>query len=338
MGCVKGIKYMAQTVNSAFNEFNKDYVNLDPLKTNTAHNSRDWLYMQLNNFPDNIESFPLKYEDRHIKFGSFARNTKIRELDDIDLIYCLHADNAYYSRNSFYQNIYYINTENAGERLKNLSAGNQLNSIRVVNKFVSSLANIEQYKSAKIHRRQEAATLNLTSYDWTFDIVPAFYTTAGFYLIPDGNGNWKATNPELDQQYTTTVNQKHKFSVHQLVRTLKYWNRRAQMPTISSFLFENLVLNFADSKTELSDYIDVNLINFWSYLESAIYNNVRDPKGIDANLNNLSYDDKTKISTKAKETYTKGYDAYQLETNDKNQNSAINKWREIFGSDFPQYS
>ncbi len=329
---------MAKTVNSAFYEFNRDYVNLDPEKTKTARGSRDWLYTQLNKFPENVDSFPLKYEERHIKFGSFARNSKIRELDDIDIIYCLHANDAHYSQSSYSHNKYNIYTENAGVRLKNLSDDNQLNSIKVVNKFVSSLSNIGQYKSAKIHRRQEAATLNLTSYDWTFDIVPAFYTKNGFYLIPDGSGNWKATNPALDQQYVTEINQKHKFSVHQLVRTLKYWNRRVQMPTISSFLFENFVLNFAESKAELSDYIDVNLINFWNYLKTSVYNNVRDQKGIDANLNKLSYDEKTKVSAKANDAYSNGYEAYRIETEDKNLNSAINKWREIFGSDFPRYS
>jgi len=329
---------MAKTVNSAFTEFNKDYVNLDKAKTTTARSSRDWLYGQLNNFPVNDDTFPLSYEERHIKFGSFARNTKIRELDDIDLIYCLHANNAYYSKSSLYTNRYYLHTENAGKRLKDLSTDNYLNSIKVVNKFVSSLSNISQYKSAAIHRRQEAATLNLTSYDWTFDIVPAFYTTSGFYLIPDGNGYWKATNPELDQQYTASMNSKHDFSVHQLIRTLKYWNRRAQMPTISSFLFENFVLNFAESKSELSTHIDINIINFWYYLKSAIYNNVADPKGIDTNLNQLTYDEMNKISSKANDAYTKGYEAYRLETEDSNQSSAISKWREIFGNDFPQYT
>lgn len=329
---------MAKTVYSAFTEFNKDFVNLDKDKTSNARNSRDWLYGQLNNFPGNDDTFPLNYEERHIKFGSFARNTKIRELDDIDLIYCLHANNAYYSKSSLYRNRYYLHTENAGKRLKDLSNDDYLNSIKVVNKFVSSLSNISQYKSAKIHRRQEAATLNLTSYDWTFDIVPAFYTKSGFYLIPDGNGNWKATNPELDHQYTSAMNKKHEFSVHQLVRTLKYWNRRAQMPTMSSFLFENFVLNFAESKSELSKHIDINIINFWYYFKSAIYNNVNDPKGIDTNINQLSNDEKNKISTKANDAYAKGYEAYRLETEDKNQNSAINKWREIFGNDFPQYT
>lgn len=329
---------MAKTVDSAFLEFNRDFVNLDSTKTTYARSSRDWLYSQLNKFPEKDDAFPLNYEERHNKYGSFARNTKIRELDDIDLIYCMHANNAYYSKSSIYHNRFYLHTENAGQKLQGFSNDNLLNSIKVVNKFVSSLSNIAQYKSAAIHRRQEAATLNLTSYDWSFDIVPAFYTTSGFYLIPDGNGNWKATNPPLDQKYTTEMNQKHKYSVNQLVRTLKYWNRRAQMPNISSFLFENFVLNFAESKDELSNYIDINLINFWNYLETAVYNNVSDPKGIDSNLNNLSYDDKTKISDKASDAYSKGYEAYRLETEDKNQKSAINKWREIFGYDFPQFS
>jgi hypothetical protein len=328
---------MANTVNSAFAEFNKDNINLDKDKTNTARGSRDWLFTQLNNFPIKDDSFPLNYEKRHIKFGSFARNTKIRELDDIDLIYCLHADNSYYLESSHYKNRFYIQTENASSRLKNLSDENKLNSIKVVNKFVSGLSNISQYKSAKIHRRQEAATLNLTSYDWTFDIVPAFYTINGFYLIPDGMGNWKATNPALDQEFVTEMNQKHNFSIHQLIRTLKYWNRRAKMPTMSSYLFENFVLNFAKNNSELSDYIDLNLINFWDYLKTAVYNNIPDPKGIDSNLNQLTLEDKNKIAEKANDAYTKGYEAFRLETEDKNQNSAINKWREIFGDDFPLY-
>jgi len=44
---------MSTTVNSAFNTFNKDYVNLDPDRTTLANSSRDWLYGKLNSLPDN---------------------------------------------------------------------------------------------------------------------------------------------------------------------------------------------------------------------------------------------------------------------------------------------
>lgn len=329
---------MAITVNSAFTQFNREFVNLDPDKTNKARISQDWLYTQLNNFPYNDDNFPKKYEEKHIKFGSFSRNTKIRELDDIDLIYCLDGDNALYFSSVNSNGVYYINTENAGERLKKLSDNSILNSKKVVNKFVSCLSNISQYKSAEIHRRKEAATLNLISYDWTFDIVPAFYTNAGFYLIPDGNGNWKATNPKLDQAYITQLNKNQKVSVHQLIRTLKYWNKRVNKSLIGSYLFENFILNFVENSNELSPYIDVNIINFWDYLQSAVHNVVKDPKSISSNLNDLSFLDKQKISQEAEKAYKSGVEAFRLETVYKNQEASINKWREIFGLNFPQYN
>lgn len=102
---------MATTVDIAFKEFNKNIVNLLPNRTSIARSSRDWLFRQLNNL-DNDEDlkFPFKYEDRHIRFGSFARNTKIRELDDIDLMFCLNADGAIYSHS---YGTYTLTTHNA---------------------------------------------------------------------------------------------------------------------------------------------------------------------------------------------------------------------------------
>jgi hypothetical protein len=328
---------MALSVNEAFDIFNQDYVNLDSDRTKKARSSRDWLFEQLNKLPDNDSDFPLKYEERHVNFGSFARNTKIRELDDIDVMFCLHANNAYYSKSIYIDNLYLIHTENSGLRLKNLSDNNTLNSRKVVNQFVSSLSEIENYRSADIHRREEAATLQLSSYEWNFDIVPSFYTTNDFYLIPNGSGNWKATNPPLDQNNITRINQKHNGSILQIVRTLKYWNRRAQMPTITSYLFENLVLKYFDNQSKISDYIDFNMINFWLNLKSSIYENVIDPKGIEGNLNDLSYEDKSTISSKASNAYDKGFEAYKIEIAEKDPKKSINKWREIFGNDFPTY-
>jgi hypothetical protein len=328
---------MANNVNAAFTEFNRDFVNLDSEKTPVARKSRDWLIKQLENLPNNVDDFPKLYDGMHIKFGSFARNTKIRPLDDIDLILTFSAQSTTHTIITYGEN-YVLNVpENATLLRKLCNDDNTLNSIKLVNKIVASLDEIEHYKSADKHRRQEAATLQLNSYAWNFDIVPAFYTTTGYYLIPDGNGGWKATDPRIDQDKAKEVNQKHNGKILQVVRTLKYWNRRAQMPTISSYLFENLVLNFFDSKTEVSKWIDVNLINFWYYLKNAIYNPVADPKGFQTDLNNLSYNDRVKIANKASDTYDKGYEAYKIETEEKNQEKAISKWRDIFGNDFPKY-
>ena len=91
------------------------------------------------------------------------------------------------------------------------------------------------------------------------------------------------------------------------------------MPTIPSYLFENIVLNFAEQLNELSEYIDFNLRDFWYYLKGAIYNAVQDPKGFQGNLNSLSFDKQYKISLKANDTYNKALEAIRFETQESNQ-------------------
>jgi hypothetical protein len=242
---------MAQSVNTAFNEFNSNTVNLLTERSERAKASRNWLFTQLNGLQDKEDlNFPYKYELKHINYGSFQRKTKIRELDDVDLMFCFVADGATYSKSTF-GNVYTIHTPDAGQRLKNLSDFDILNSRRVVNKVKLSLAKIEQYKSADIHSKGEAATLNLVSYEWVFDIVPCFYTDTDLYLIPDGNGTWKPTDPRIDQKRVKDANQSNNARTLQLIRTLKYWNRRNSTHTIPSYLFENIVINFVNSKSEL---------------------------------------------------------------------------------------
>lgn len=328
---------MVRTVNAAFSIFNKNEVNLETERTKTARSSRDWLINQLLKLPEKIEGFPDLFDGMHIKFGSFARNTKIKPLDDIDLILTLHACGSTYDTFSPGKSYSLKASDTATKLLKLCNSNGTINSIKVINKLVSSLKDIDQYSSADIHRQKEAATLKLKSYEWNFDIVPAFYADRGFYQIPDGYGGWKATDPRIDQNRVTTINQKHNGKVNQILRTLKFWNNHVQMPTITSYLLENLALNFFGSKEKINDYVDVNMINFWFYLKTAIYEVVPDPKGFQDNLNDLSNDDRDKISEKANDSYERGYEAYKIETEENNQEKAINKWRAIFGDSFPKF-
>lgn len=328
---------MAKYVNQAFNEFNRDTVNLDADRTKTARGSRDWLIKQLNQLPSKGIDFPTLYEIRHIKFGSFARNTKIRPLDDIDLILTFSAVGSTYTKSFLDDNTYSLTVPESAMKLRKLCDGNELNSIRVVNKIVSSLSQIEHYKNAETHRREEAATLELSSYEWKFDIVPAFYTDTGFYLIPDGKGKWKATDPRIDQNRVSIINQKHGGKILQIIRTLKYWQKRPTMPTISSYLFETIILNYYDSKQKVSDYIDVEVRDFFNHLQHAIYWSVLDPKGFQGELNTLDFYTKNKISDLAKKSYEGADLAIYYEIKEKDIQKSINKWEEIFGSDFPSY-
>lgn len=328
---------MGISVNTAFNTFNSEVVNLLPDRSDKAKSSRGWLYTQLNSLQDKEDlNFPFRYELKHINYGSFQRKTQIRELDDIDLMFCFTANGATYAKSTF-DNTYKINTPNAGQRLKDLSDLNVLNSRRVVNKVIDSLSGISQYKSATTHRRGEAATLDLISYEWVFDIVPCFYTDTDLYLIPDGNGNWKPTDPRVDQNRVTEANKNNKGQVLQLIRTLKYWNEINSTHKVSSYLFENIIINFVNSRVELSPYLDFNIRDFFYYLSSAILHVVKDPKQLQGDLNSYDSLKRLSISNKATDSYKKAQEAIHAEVAEKDNKKSINKWREVFGQKFPTY-
>jgi hypothetical protein len=325
---------MSSTVNEAFVLFNKDFVNLDPERTKIAKASRDWLLKQLVGLQDKFTDFPKLYQDMHMNFGSFARRTKIRELDDIDLLLTFAAEGTTYTTVIFGREYSLRPPEQAQKLRSRCNDDGTLNSIKMVNMLVSALREIEQYQASDIGRVQEAATLQLSSYEWCYDIVPAFYTDTGYYQIPDGAGGWKATDPRIDDERILRINARHEGRLLQLIRTLKFWNRRAKMTEIPSYLFENIILNYYENANPISEYIDLNLKVFWDYLRTGIHYGVPDPKNFQGDLNTLSLDERNKISAKALDAYSRSGEAIRLETVEKNQDAAIRKWAEIFGPNF----
>lgn len=326
---------MATTVNNAFNEFLSNSVNLQPEKTKKARASRDWLIQNLKSLDFDINN--------HIHFGSFARRTKIRPLDDVDIMVALSTFGISYQKQSW-EDSFTIRIGSYSS-LTSYCDNGVLNSRKVVNALVSWLKKIPSYQHAEIKRNQEAATLQLKSYDWNFDIVPCFlvrdqdqpYSFRDFYLIPDGTGKWKKTDPRIDRDNLIVLNRKHDGKVLNLIRIVKYWNRRKTMPTISSYLIENMVANYCLlNTTVLTSYIDIDLPSVFNYISLAILNPVDDPKGIQGNINNVSYEYRQKISDKAREDKRKADLARAYETQG-NHNLSIYQWREIFGYEFPTY-
>ena len=329
---------MATTVNSAFTEFLRDTVNLDNSQTQIARKSRDNLLSNIRLFSGENDFFTIN-GDRSLFFGSFARHTKLRPLDDIDIMICISGsdDRQYLNAGN---GTYYMgaNQTDIASGL-NIYGTNCLNSTRVINRFISKLSELNDYSKAEIHKNHEAATLKLKTYDWTFDIVPCFYCVGDFYLIPDGNGNWKKTDPRIDNDRTTSINQSQNGNLLSLIRLVKYWNKRNNTITISSYLLECMILNRYDNKVAPEKWwIDLQFKDTLLYLSAAIYNSVIDPKGIQGDLNSYCYGDRVKISEALKKAYYKAVEAFNLEINDSNQKAAIKKWQEVLGVRFPNYT
>jgi len=330
---------MASTVIAAFDEFMRDKINLSSAESDLAKKSRDWLMDRIHEFPNKYSTFPALNNGKDIFFGSFERKTKKRPLDDIDIMVCMDAQTATYTQLG---DTVYIETRNENSPLYNLRHDDNynINSRRVINKFVSVLTNVAQYDKAGISRRGEAATLNLKTYPWTFDIVPCFHTAVDengrqFYIIPDGNGNWQRTDPRIDRAKVQRIVLAKGIKVLSVIRLVKYWNRRPTMPSLPSYMLENMILNYYEMN-ECTDYFDWEFRDIVGYIRNVIYYIIPDPKGFQGDLNKVEFSDRVMVALRCESDHKKSIEAINFESN-KDMNKSIAKWSEIFGQEFPTY-
>lgn len=343
---------MATTVIQAFDNFMKETVNLDQSKVSTARNSRNWLLERIAAFPEDDTTFPILHDEYNLNYGSFERKTKTKPLDDIDMMIGIKGDGCTYTETNVNDVKIYF-PDNYSGRLSNFrhtSYGkeNTLSSTRIVNKFVKNLGEIENYSKAEIKRTGEAATLKLISYEWNFDLLPCFMTKAesdgrSYYLIPNGNGDWKKTDPRKDRERLSSINQSCNGYVLNVIRALKYWNQCPYKIRMPSYLLETMISDYYQNEIDClkSDqvlrFVNMEVIKVLEYLKKNIYSIVQDPKNITYDINDLSFEDKESMCARLSTTLEKARLARDYESDEK-QKEAIKKWREIFGDSFPDYT
>lgn len=324
------------TVNSAFRTFMLSAVRLPSSQVAAARTSRDWLLKQIDGLSATDPAFPLLYPDAHLHFGSFARRTKCRPLDDIDLMVGIAALGGSYQDDGL--GTCRITLPDGHRLARCRDANGYLNSRLVVNQFVQSLAAVPSYRKAEVNRRGAAAVLNLASYPWVFDVVPAFLTTPEwdgrtYYLIPDGNGQWRKTDPRIDRDRATRINQEHGGYVLDVVRLVKLWAKRKWGLQLGSYLTEALVLAYyATPGVNADRYMDSNLRNVLGGMATLVMHDVEDPKRIDGNINTLSFSDRVKASEAFLAAAAQCDEAIGLEHSDPSR--AVRLWQALLGEEF----
>lgn len=343
---------MATTVIQAFNEFMKETVNLDQSRVSTARSSRNWLLSKIALFPENDTTFPILHDAYNLNYGSFERKTKTRPLDDIDMMVGILADGCTYVQTTVDDVKIYFPDNYSGRlsAFRHTTTGKEdtLSSTRVVNKFVKNLGEIDQYTKAVIKRTGEAATLQLTSYEWNFDLLPCFMTATEndgrtYYLIPNGKGDWKKTDPRKDRARLSSINQSCGGNVLNVIRALKSWNQRPYQTKMPSYLLETMISDYYQNEIhcfradQVASFVDLEIVKVLEYLMNNIFLPVQDPKSITYNINDLSVDDRIAIYSRLSSAVETARLARQYETEDKHKES-IKKWRDFFGVNFPDFT
>ena len=149
---------MPYTVSSCFEKFRKDVVDLDFEQTKTARGSRDFVLANIARL-SNEGVLPNVMGDYCLNFGSFSRRTKIRPLDDIDMMICYDGSCGVYDtikKNELYH-IRFADNHPFFDDLRN-DDGRTLNSRKIINQLIGALSGVEKYSKAELHRRGEAAS------------------------------------------------------------------------------------------------------------------------------------------------------------------------------------
>lgn len=332
---------MPRTVQASIDWFRREVVDLDSGQSDRAKTSREYLFEQLRGLRHEYPYPPRMFG--FVPYGSFARKTKVRPLDDIDFLAQLDGSGL---RVSNFGHTFYLHADNTAPLAEFADSNRAVNSIRVVNRIRDGLGTVANYKKAEIRRNQEVVALSLASYPWTFDIAPAVSVTTtayygaspsvAYYLIPDGGGNWKRTNPHLDDDFIRRVNQRHGISVPAAIRLVKFWNARRHKPVLPSYYLETLALRVFEYAPRLETYQSA-VEQFFANCPNHLFSACADPKGLGPNLDDgIDWTTKQSVRSKMNEEFSRVRDANVAEYMNRQQ-AAIAMWGQVFGSEFPAY-
>lgn len=242
--------------------------------------------------------------------GSYGRNTAIRGFSDLDMIFQLPV--ALYNQ---YDN-YTGNGQSALlQRVKQ---------------------SIEKTYSTTSIRGDGQVILVPFNDGLTFEIVPGFLNTDDSYTYPDANsgGRWRITNPRPEIAAIRDRNAVCNGNLIPLCRMMRAWNRKWEVP-IGGLLVDTLAYQFIEN-WEYRDksylYYDYMCRDFFAFMA----NQDKDKEYWRAPGSSQHVYGKGLFQWKARRCQNLALEAIDHETaQPKREWSAKQKWREIFGTRFP---
>lgn len=242
--------------------------------------------------------------------GSYGRNTAIKGFSDLDMLFELPA--ALYPR-------YNKHVGNGQSAL--------LQAVR------SSMR--KTYPSSDIGADGQVVVVKFTD-GIGFEVVPAFYNTSKTYTFPDANqgGKWRATNPRPEINAIRTRNTACNNNLVPLCRMMRAWKRKWSVP-IGGLLVDTLAYQFIDSykyRDKSYFYYDCLCRDFFAWMADQN----KEQEYWKAPGSGQYVYGKELFQYKAKRCYNISVEAIAHEmASPKSERSAKQKWREIFGTAFP---
>lgn len=242
--------------------------------------------------------------------GSYGRNTATQGLSDLDMIFQLP-----YSEYQKY-NSYLGNGQSA--------------LLQAVKRSIE-----KTYATTSI--RGDGQVILVPFNDGiTFEVVPAFLNVSDSYTFPDANGGgrWRITNPKPEISAMRLRNNITNNNLVQLCRMARAWKRKWDVP-ISGLLIDTLAYQFIENWAHRDKsylYYDLMSRDFFKWMADQDTSK----EYWKAPGSGQYVYGKGLFQYKAKRCYNISLEAIEHEmAPPKREWSAKQKWREIYGSTFP---
>lgn len=240
--------------------------------------------------------------------GSYGRNTAIEGFSDLDMVFELPSD------------LYYQYDSHNGNGKSAL-----LQAVR------SSMQ--KTYPSSDVGADGQVVVVNFSD-GIKFEVVPVFLNNVGSYTYPNSNsgGSWKTTNPREEIKAIRDRNSACNNNLIQLCRMMRCWKQNWSVP-IGGLLVDTLAYQFIENyqyRDKSFLYYDFMCRDLFKWMSEQDENQ----EYWKAPGSGSRVDGKGLFQYKAKRCYNISLEAIQHDT-DKQEWSAKQKWRDIFGTAYP---
>ncbi|WP_082457454.1 SMODS domain-containing nucleotidyltransferase [Pseudomonas sp. Leaf48] len=242
--------------------------------------------------------------------GSYGRNTATQGFSDLDVLFELPF--------AVYQ------------QYNNHIGNGQSSLLQAVKRSIE-----QTYPNTSIRGDGQVILIPFTD-GITFEVLPAFVNTDNSYTYPDANngGRWRVTNPKPEIAAIRARNTSSNGNLVPLCRMMRAWRKKWDVP-ISGLLIDTLAYQFIDTwahKDKSYLYYDYMCRDFFHFLANQDSNKTywtAPGSGQHVYATGL-------FQWKATRCYNIAREAIEHEmATPKREWSAKQKWREIFGTSFP---
>ena len=241
--------------------------------------------------------------------GSYGRNTAIQGFSDLDMVF--HLPYPVY------------------EKYNNYSGNGQSALLQAVRNSI-----LKRYSTTNIGADGQVIQIPFTD-GITFEVVPVFNNRNGSFTFPDtnGGGSWKITDPKPEIEEIRSRNRDCNGNLIPLCRMMRAWKSKWSVP-IGGLLIDTLAYQFIKDwqyKDKSYHYYDYMCRDFFAYMagQDKTQSYWRAPGSLQYVYR------KGPFEWKATRCYNLSLEAIDYEMAKKQEWSAKQKWREIFGTSFP---